>query len=141
MHSLSPSLFILLISRLTKPDKKKLFYIPQRPYMPIGSLRDQVIYPDSPGEMMSKGLSDSDLADLLDKVQLRYLLDREEGTGWATERDWMDTLSGGIAPVAVTLFLLSSKALSKPSTLCTSTLSLSPIFYSLDAPTLSTPMS
>ena len=63
--------------------------------MPIGTLRDQVIYPDSPGDMMSKGLGDSDLADLLDKVQLRYLLDREETTGWDTERDWMDTLSGG----------------------------------------------
>ena len=55
-----------------------------------------MIYPDSPNDMMSKGLSDSDLADLLDKVQLRYLLDREESsTGWDTERDWMDTLSGG----------------------------------------------
>ena len=80
---------------MTKPDKKKLFYIPQRPYMPIGTLRDQVIYPDTPNDMMSKGLSDSDLADLLDKVQLRYLLDREETTAWDTERDWMDTLSGG----------------------------------------------
>ena len=86
---------VSFINRLTKPDKKKLFYIPQRPYMPIGSLRDQVIYPDSPSDMMTKGLSDSDLADLLDKVQLRYLLDREDSTGWNTERDWMDTLSGG----------------------------------------------
>ena len=63
--------------------------------MPIGTLRDQVIYPDTPSDMMSKGLSDSDLADLLDKVQLRCLLDREESSGWDTERDWMDTLSGG----------------------------------------------
>jgi len=88
-------LWPLFGGKLTKPEKKKLFYIPQRPYMPIGTLRDQVIYPDTPNDMMSKGLGDSDLADLLDKVQLRYLLDREETTGWDTEKDWMDTLSGG----------------------------------------------
>lgn len=88
-------LWPLFGGRLIKPDKKKLFYIPQRPYMPIGTLRDQIIYPDSQSDMMTKGLTDSDLAELLDKVQLRYLLDREESTGWVTERDWMDVLSGG----------------------------------------------
>ena len=28
--------------RLTRPNKKHLFYIPQRPYLAIGTLRDQV---------------------------------------------------------------------------------------------------
>jgi len=88
-------LWPLFGGKLIKPDKKKLFYIPQRPYMPIGSLRDQIIYPDTTNDMITKGLGDCDLADLLDKVQLRYLLDREEETGWDTERDWMDVLSGG----------------------------------------------
>jgi ATP-binding cassette subfamily D (ALD) protein 3 len=78
---------------VTKPEKGKLFYIPQKPYMTVGSLRDQVIYPDTLDEMKSKKITDKDLCLLLEKVQLNYILERENG--WNSVKDWIDVLSGG----------------------------------------------
>ncbi|KAH7971387.1 hypothetical protein HPB49_023203 [Dermacentor silvarum] len=78
---------------LVKPAKEKLFYIPQRPYMTLGTLRDQVIYPDSHLEMLRRGVTDDQLARFLHLVQLDYVLERERG--WDTIQDWMDILSGG----------------------------------------------
>eukprot|EP00731_Ephydatia_muelleri_P018542 Em0011g582a len=65
----------------------------ERPYMTLGSLRDQVIYPDTPQDQKAKGITDEQLEEYLKKVQLSYLLEREKG--WETEQDWMDLLSGG----------------------------------------------
>lgn len=61
--------------------------------MTVGSLRDQVIYPDTVEEMKRKKITDNDLSSLLEKVQLNYVLDREKG--WDTVQDWIDVLSGG----------------------------------------------
>lgn len=46
---------------LIKPDNSQIFYIPQRPYLVIGNLRDQVIYPHTHEEMLARGSTDPDL--------------------------------------------------------------------------------
>jgi len=53
---------------LRKPKREKLFYIPQRPYMTLGTLRDQIIYPQSRDEMLKAGRTDEGLSHLLDQV-------------------------------------------------------------------------
>ena len=41
-----------------KPTTDKIFYIPQRPYLPIGSLRDQIIYPDNVQQQKAKKITE-----------------------------------------------------------------------------------
>ncbi|GAA5804388.1 hypothetical protein HPULCUR_009877 [Helicostylum pulchrum] len=78
---------------LTKPAADKLFYVPQKPYLPLGTFRDQVIYPDTRQEATNKGFDDDAIMKLLDTVHLGYLVEREGG--WETVQDWADVLSGG----------------------------------------------
>ncbi|GMF46805.1 unnamed protein product [Phytophthora fragariaefolia] len=79
--------------KLTKPERNGLFYIPQRPYLTLGTLRDQIIYPHSLEDMQASERTDEDLMHFLEKVQLGYLVDREGG--WDVIHDWADVLSGG----------------------------------------------
>jgi vitamin B12/bleomycin/antimicrobial peptide transport system ATP-binding/permease protein len=66
-------------------SKSKLFMLPQRAYVPLGSLRRAATYP-----LDANAVSDKDVREAIDWVGLGHLKDRldEEGT-------WEQTLSGG----------------------------------------------
>lgn len=78
---------------LRRPHMDKLFYIPQRPYLPPGTLRDQIIYPHSLAFMKSRNITDDNLMNILQDVELAYIIEREGG--FDSINDWNDVLSGG----------------------------------------------
>ncbi|CAL3973435.1 hypothetical protein PZA11_005675 [Diplocarpon coronariae] len=78
-----------------KPPLTQVFYVPQRPYLSAGSLRQQIIYPDSLRIMRSKGIKDSDLLDILRILDLDHLVESLPG-GWDAEAEWRDVLSSGL---------------------------------------------
>lgn len=77
-----------------KPSHADIFYIPQRPYLSRGTLRQQIIYPDGIQQMRDKRVTDKDLFQILQKVEIEDIVDRE--SGWDAEEEWRDVLSGGL---------------------------------------------
>ncbi|KAI0877826.1 ABC transporter transmembrane region 2-domain-containing protein [Hypoxylon argillaceum] len=82
-----------LVSRPKSIGEDGIMFLPQRPYLSIGTLRDQVIYPDGELDMRLKRKNEGDLQRALDAAKLGYLPDREGG--WDTRKEWKDVLSGG----------------------------------------------
>ncbi|EWZ93534.1 ATP-binding cassette sub-family D member 1 [Fusarium oxysporum f. sp. narcissi] len=78
-----------------KPPFHAIFYIPQRPYLSRGSLRQQIIYPDSLRQMRARGVTDVDLLEYLKILGLEHLPELYE-EGWDAEAEWRDVLSGGL---------------------------------------------
>ncbi|KAK4101066.1 hypothetical protein N658DRAFT_524258 [Parathielavia hyrcaniae] len=78
-----------------KPPFSDIFYIPQRPYLSKGSLRQQVIYPDGVRTMQAKGVTDADLLAILRALSLEHLVDVSPD-GWDTETEWREAVSGGV---------------------------------------------
>ncbi|KAK3320904.1 ABC transporter transmembrane region 2-domain-containing protein [Cercophora scortea] len=79
-----------------KPPFSDIFYIPQRPYLSRGSLRQQIIYPDGLRTMRAKGVTDADLLAILRTLSLEHLVDLYPDEGWDAEAEWRDVLSGGL---------------------------------------------
>lgn len=82
-----------LVSRPKSIGQDGIMFLPQRPYLSPGTLRDQVIYPDGHVDMREKRKSEQDLQRILEAARLGYLPDREGG--WDTRKEWKDVLSGG----------------------------------------------
>ena len=77
---------------LTKPNRKDLFYIPQSAYLTVGTLRDQVLYPQSLSDLSEgeKKIIDATLLEIMRWVDLVHIVEREE-EGLNTVRIWEDT--------------------------------------------------
>ena len=74
---------------IERPNINHLVFLPQRPYMVQGTLREQLVYPQG-----QEGADDQLIKEALKKVNLLQLLDRVEGDLGRVE-DWTNMLSLG----------------------------------------------
>jgi vitamin B12/bleomycin/antimicrobial peptide transport system ATP-binding/permease protein len=74
--------------RLVRPPLEEVLFLPQRPYIILGTLREQLLYPST-----NRQMSDSELENILQQVNLQNLLTRVDG--FDTEVPWENILSLG----------------------------------------------
>ena len=73
---------------ITRPRLEEILFLPQRPYMVLGTLREQLLYPQ-----IDHSISDGELDRVLQQVNLPDLAARFDG--FDSERDWADVFSLG----------------------------------------------
>jgi vitamin B12/bleomycin/antimicrobial peptide transport system ATP-binding/permease protein len=73
---------------ITRPDLSEMLFLPQRPYMVLGTLRDQLLYPN-----LDRTTDDQQLQAALQQANLPELVERVGG--FDVELDWRDVLSLG----------------------------------------------
>lgn len=73
---------------IVRPASDRILFLPQRPYMVLGTLRDQLLYPNTHLEV-----EDEQLKQVLEQVNLAGL--DERFGGFDAEQDWADVLSLG----------------------------------------------
>merc|ERR1712224_912009 len=78
---------------MTRPDLKDMIWIPQNAYLSLGTLKEQIIYPESSSEFDAKGGQIEHLEEIMRTVDLHYVISREGG--WDAKANWKDRLSGG----------------------------------------------
>ncbi len=74
--------------RIHHPPLQDFFFLPQQPYLQLGSLRSQLIYPSA-----ESSLTDAQLLDILDQVTMSELAQRVGGL--SAVHDWEKLLSVG----------------------------------------------
>ncbi|MBR8837988.1 MAG: ABC transporter ATP-binding protein/permease, partial [Stigonema ocellatum SAG 48.90 = DSM 106950] len=74
--------------RLVRPPLEEILFLPQRPYIILGTLREQLLYPNT-----NRQMTDLELEEVLQQVNLQNLLTRVDG--FDTEVPWENILSLG----------------------------------------------
>ncbi|KYC42737.1 ABC transporter [Scytonema hofmannii PCC 7110] len=74
--------------RLVRPPLEEILFLPQRPYIILGTLREQLLYPNT-----NRQRTDTELKEVLQQVNLQNLLSRIDG--FDTEVPWENILSLG----------------------------------------------
>eukprot|EP00531_Pseudo-nitzschia_arenysensis_P009426 CAMPEP_0116132834 /NCGR_PEP_ID=MMETSP0329-20121206/9770_1 /TAXON_ID=697910 /ORGANISM="Pseudo-nitzschia arenysensis, Strain B593" /LENGTH=762 /DNA_ID=CAMNT_0003627397 /DNA_START=129 /DNA_END=2417 /DNA_ORIENTATION=+ len=100
---------------ITRPGDEDVYFLPQRPYCTVGTLKDQLLYPSLEGQplgsnetesseesrshILKQSMSDEELLEVLEKVDLGELAarsgDGDPIKGLAAVLDWTNTLSLG----------------------------------------------